>query len=457
MLPSISEDVTVKEQTFSATTFGQRNMRRVKLSFFATMAIGTLSAMNHLRTIGTHDRFLSETEDEDDCQVNPIADPFGKYLPQSKASVILYFIGMLYLFFGLGFVCEEYFVASIEMIIEKYNIPPDVAGATLMAAGSSSPELFAELVGTFIDSKNDAGTGTVIGSAVFNQLIIIGGAILLSPFPEIELDPLPLTRDIIFYIISIALVYITFEDGKIVNYEAWSLFLSYVVYVFVNAYWSNIVGWINKQREESLDFTPNSITERHSSPDLKQELLVDHYVTDLDAIVDGTTTPNVSRISSSNNGNESIQRDSMKSGGSRGPKTRGISVDQLLGNIKTRSRYSFDGSFSWDPSELREGFTDGSKSYGNPEKYSKNNEEEEQHKVGVVGRIIHILTHPLIWFLSWFLLDCRKHPKYFWLAFLNSIVLLGLIVFFIIQWIEKSGCLLGFSSALMGLTLGAGE
>ena len=153
---------------------------------------------------------------------------------------------MMYLFFGLGFVCEEYFVASIEMIIETYSIPPDVAGATLMAAGSSSPELFAELVGCFVSESNSAGTGTVIGSAIFNQLIIIGGAVLLSPYPAIELDPFPLVRDIFFYIIAIVLVYVTFRDGVIVEYEAWSLLLTYVLYVFVNAFWSRFIGWANR-------------------------------------------------------------------------------------------------------------------------------------------------------------------------------------------------------------------
>ena len=60
---------------------------------------------------------------------------------------------------SLGYVCEEYFVCSIEKIILEYQIPPDVAGATLMAAGSSSPELFAELVGCFVSEENSAGTG----------------------------------------------------------------------------------------------------------------------------------------------------------------------------------------------------------------------------------------------------------------------------------------------------------
>lgn len=136
----------------------------------------------------------------DTCEVSSIADPLGEYF-QEWFDVFFYLFGMFYLFFGLGYVCEEFFVCSIEKIILEFSIPPDVAGATLMAAGSSSPELFAELVGTFVSKENSAGTGTVVGSAIFNQLIIVGGALILCPTPVIELQVLPLVRDVGFYIL----------------------------------------------------------------------------------------------------------------------------------------------------------------------------------------------------------------------------------------------------------------
>lgn len=47
----------------------------------------------------------------------------------------------------------------------------DVAGATIMATASSSPELFINIVGTFV-TEGDLGVGTVVGSAVFNILAV---------------------------------------------------------------------------------------------------------------------------------------------------------------------------------------------------------------------------------------------------------------------------------------------
>jgi Ca2+/Na+ antiporter len=54
-------------------------------------------------------------------------------------------------------------------------------GATLMAMGSSAPELFTN-VASVLDSGeseiNDVGIGTIVGSALFNLLIIIGARLL---------------------------------------------------------------------------------------------------------------------------------------------------------------------------------------------------------------------------------------------------------------------------------------
>jgi Ca2+/Na+ antiporter len=47
----------------------------------------------------------------------------------------------------------------------------DVAGATFMAAAVSCPELFVNVVGTFI-TEGDIGVGTIVGSAVFNVLAV---------------------------------------------------------------------------------------------------------------------------------------------------------------------------------------------------------------------------------------------------------------------------------------------
>lgn len=104
--------------------------------------------------------------------------------------VVIHFILCIYTMLMIGVVIDEYFVPSLEIIAEGnsfirvkhfqlyhaffkniivLHMSPDVAGATIMAIGTSSPELFINIVGTFI-TQGDIGVGTIVGSAAFNIL-----------------------------------------------------------------------------------------------------------------------------------------------------------------------------------------------------------------------------------------------------------------------------------------------
>uniref|UniRef100_A0A3B3Z8Y6 Sodium/calcium exchanger membrane region domain-containing protein n=1 Tax=Periophthalmus magnuspinnatus TaxID=409849 RepID=A0A3B3Z8Y6_9GOBI len=77
------------------------------------------------------------------------------------------------MFVALAIVYDEFFVVALEVITEKLGIFDDVARATFMAVGRSAPELFTSLIGVFITHPN-IGIGTIVGSAVFNILCVIG-------------------------------------------------------------------------------------------------------------------------------------------------------------------------------------------------------------------------------------------------------------------------------------------
>jgi hypothetical protein len=61
-----------------------------------------------------------------------------------------YSLGVLYMFIGLSIIADDFFVPALDLISEKLKLSPDVAGATLMAAGGSAPELFTSAIGTFL-------------------------------------------------------------------------------------------------------------------------------------------------------------------------------------------------------------------------------------------------------------------------------------------------------------------
>eukprot|EP00913_Durusdinium_trenchii_P008752 g8219.t1 len=122
---------------------------------------------------------------------------------ERKFLAVFHVIGMAYMVLGLNTVCDVYFAGSIDLLCDAWDLTPDVAGATClhqillppillqsfiicsilqpfarakatwMAAGGSAPEFFTSIIGATI-AQNDIGFGTIVGSAVFNVLFVIG-------------------------------------------------------------------------------------------------------------------------------------------------------------------------------------------------------------------------------------------------------------------------------------------
>lgn len=165
-------------------------------------------------------------------------------------------------FWAQATVTEDRFVPSLNVIAEYYNIPDDIAGATLMAAGASSPELFSSLVSLFI-THSALGLGTIIGSEVFNQLIICAGAVFASKSGQLELDPIIVTREVGFYILAIILFYVALQDRRpadddeigedhiYISFRGASLMFSgYILYVIVCANMKRIVSCIKPEEDK---------------------------------------------------------------------------------------------------------------------------------------------------------------------------------------------------------------
>eukprot|EP00754_Rhynchopus_humris_P020613 Rhum_TRINITY_DN14706_c15_g1::Rhum_TRINITY_DN14706_c15_g1_i1::g.112083::m.112083/K13750/SLC24A2, NCKX2; solute carrier family 24 (sodium/potassium/calcium exchanger), member 2 len=150
-----------------------------------------------------------------------------------KGGFLLYLVGILYMFFGLAIVCDDYFVPALEVITDKLNLGEDVAGATFMAAGGSAPELFTSLLGEFV-AKSNIGFGTIIGSAVFNVMFVIGACAFatVKDYPNgLPLTWWPLFRDSSFYAVDLGLLTYFFSDKVIQWWESLVLFCMYLVYV----------------------------------------------------------------------------------------------------------------------------------------------------------------------------------------------------------------------------------
>ncbi len=142
-------------------------------------------------------------------------------------------------FYLLAVVCEDFFVPSLDILSRKLKMTSDVAGATLMAVGSSAPELFTSFFAVIIaGSAESIGAGAVVGSAMFNVLVITG---ISATYKAVKLSWQPVIRDVIFYSISILVLLVAFADGIVTSLEAFVFIAVYVLYIVAVINWEKVL------------------------------------------------------------------------------------------------------------------------------------------------------------------------------------------------------------------------
>ncbi|KAJ0183864.1 hypothetical protein K1T71_000287 [Dendrolimus kikuchii] len=210
-------------------------------------------------------------------------------LERQHGAIVLHALISLYLFIALAVVCDKFFVPAVDRICHALNMTNDVAGATFMAAATSAPELFVNVIGTFI-TEGDIGVGTIVGSAVFNILAVAAccgiGAGMVVP-----LDWWPLTRDCLAYGITVSILICIMHDEYVQWYEAFFLVLLYGVYICIMYYDKSIqnfakgsmkcVSHMLKNRDEDQDNSigpENEVKESKPSESCNiNDLAMDHH------------------------------------------------------------------------------------------------------------------------------------------------------------------------------------
>ncbi|XP_064172211.1 sodium/potassium/calcium exchanger 3-like [Anguilla rostrata] len=170
---------------------------------------------------------------------------------RTEGAVALHVLCAVYMFCALALVCDDYFVPSMEKICERLHLSEDVAGATFMAAGSSAPELFTSIIGVFI-TKGDVGVGTIVGSAVFNILCIIGVCGLFAG-QAVRLSHWMLLRDSAFYTLSVAALIAFIHDEKVSWWESLVLVLMYLVYILIMNFNSRLRRFVDRRKKSSVN------------------------------------------------------------------------------------------------------------------------------------------------------------------------------------------------------------
>jgi len=131
----------------------------------------------------------------------------------------------------LSVITEGFFIVSLDQISRRLNLSDEVAGASLMAMGSSAPELAIALMAllTAGGAHSDVGIGAIVGSAVFNILVITGLSAVVAGGLQIHI--FAVGRDIVYYLISILYLGLVFVDGHVSLIEAILGLVGYVGYM----------------------------------------------------------------------------------------------------------------------------------------------------------------------------------------------------------------------------------
>jgi K+-dependent Na+/Ca+ exchanger-like protein len=154
-------------------------------------------------------------------------------------ALILWILALLISFYLLNEVTDRFFVPSLDKIAHRWNMSDDAAGATLMAAGSSAPELFIAIIALIYGGDHfEIGVGTIVGSALFNLLVIIGAVGLVKTS---RISWRPMSRDILFYLIAIALLYWAYSSGSISMLHVGIFVAVYALYVIAVVFWKRIL------------------------------------------------------------------------------------------------------------------------------------------------------------------------------------------------------------------------
>jgi len=113
-------------------------------------------------------------------------------------------------------------------IAERMHISQMVIGLTIVAMGTSMPEFFVSFMSALKDTP-DMAVGNVVGSNIFNTLLIVGCAALVTP---IMILPATVKKDIPFAMVASVALLLMCLDGNISRIDAVVLLVLFAVFMY---------------------------------------------------------------------------------------------------------------------------------------------------------------------------------------------------------------------------------
>ncbi|MDZ7764470.1 MAG: hypothetical protein U5K00_08595 [Melioribacteraceae bacterium] len=152
---------------------------------------------------------------------------FEKELPVAKGStiksIIFVVVGLVFLAIG-----SKLFVDGAVEIARMFNLSQIVIGLTIVAVGTSLPELITSVVAS-LKKEGDIAIGNVVGSNIFNLLSILGITALILPISSDGVG----TLDLVMFCLTALIMLPLARTGFVLNrIEGALLIAAYIVYIY---------------------------------------------------------------------------------------------------------------------------------------------------------------------------------------------------------------------------------
>jgi cation:H+ antiporter len=139
-----------------------------------------------------------------------------------STAVLFFIVGLALLIFG-----ADLFLKGAIALAKIFNISDVVIGLTIVAVGTSLPELFTSVVAS-IKKESDIAVGNVVGSNIFNILSILGITAIISPVSSAGISQVDLT---IMLAAALVLLPLSYTNFKISRAEGLFLIIGYISYI----------------------------------------------------------------------------------------------------------------------------------------------------------------------------------------------------------------------------------
>ena len=146
-----------------------------------------------------------------------------------KISKSIFFIILSAIILWLG---AETLIKSSLSVVNRFNVSERVISITIVAIGTSIPELAASVAAS-LKKHNDLAIGNLIGSNIFNLLVVIGITSAINPITGIDFNII--SKDMIwvvaFSVLLLPLVYLQ-KRSKLNRIKGIILLAMYIAFIF---------------------------------------------------------------------------------------------------------------------------------------------------------------------------------------------------------------------------------